>query len=96
MRSLTHIRGLPGKRGFNEGEEGRVSPCVVFLELVPRQIEKGSIDTAVCFVACAAAAAGQGVACLGVTVGKGRKKGKEGGSAFEDNTEAELKGGGQS
>ena len=45
MWSLTHIRGLLGKRGFDKGEEGRVSPCVVRLELVRRHIKKSSVDT---------------------------------------------------
>ncbi len=77
MWSLTHIRGLLGKCGFDKGKEGRVNLCVVRLELVRRQIEKSSVDATVRFVASVAAAAGHGVACLGVTVGKGRRQGTE-------------------
>ena len=53
-----------GEGRFDQGEEGRVDPCIVRLELVRRQIEEGSIDAYVRLVAGVGAAAGQGVACL--------------------------------
>ena len=63
-----------GEGRFDQGEKGRVDPCVMRLELVRRQIEEGGIDAYVRLVAGVGAAAGQGVACLAGSRGKGRRK----------------------
>ena len=69
FHSLTHIHGLLGEGGFDQGEEGSVDTCVVRLELVRRQIKEGGIHACVRLVV-GVGAAGQRVACLGLEVGE--------------------------